>query len=119
MSLSNEQREFTPLIAKLIMWAYQEGYALTFGDAYRDPRVHGQHGTKKAYGSARSNHKRRLAVDLNLFESVDGRWVYQTATESYKPLGDYWTSLDPRCQWGGTGDRNDGNHFSFLYEGQW
>lgn len=121
MSLGSNQRDFTKCIGKLITWAYEQGYALTFGDAYRDARVHGKHGEKQSYSAARSNHKVRLAVDLNLFifDQNTQRWVYCTATETYKPLGEYWKSLDSRAQWGGELDRNDGNHFSFLYEGAW
>ena len=112
MTLGEKQRLFTRLIAKLIKHAYKEGYELSFGDAYRDPRIHGMIGVKKAYGHRNSNHKRRLAVDLNLFK--DG--VYLDASEDHKPLGKYWESLHPDCRWGGR--FNDGNHYSFEYRGQ-
>ena len=50
------------MIALLILHAEMLGYKLTFGDAYRDPRV--------TYGHKDSLHRKRLAVDLNLF--LDG-----------------------------------------------
>lgn len=112
MTLGEKQRKFTALIAKLIEWAYANGYELTFGDAYRDPRVFGEVGYSKGYGRASSNHKVRLAVDLNLFK--DGQ--YQASTEAHRPLGEYWESLDPMCAWGGR--FNDGNHYSFAHEGR-
>jgi hypothetical protein len=32
------------MVADLIQWAYDEGYEITLGDAYRDPRLHGDVG---------------------------------------------------------------------------
>ena len=107
MSLGNKQREFTLAVSKLITWAYDNGYELTFGDAYRDARLHGKVGEKKAYGHAKSSHKKRLAVDFNLF--IEG--AYQTSTAAHAPLGEYWVTLHDDAVWGGT--FKDGNHYSF------
>lgn len=41
MTLGEKQRLFTRMVGLLIEYAYQNGYELTLGDAYRDPRVHG------------------------------------------------------------------------------
>ena len=112
MTLGQRQRLFTQLISKLITFAYDNGYELTFGDAYRDPRVHGDVGSKKSYSSANSLHKQRLAVDFNLFKNG----VYLTATNDHKALGEYWESLHPLCRWGGR--FNDGNHYSLEYGGR-
>lgn len=110
-SLGSKQRRFTWMIAQLIQWAYEQGYELTFGDAYRDPRMHGELGETKegAYGRRKSLHKVRLAIDLNLFK--DG--VYLTATEDHQPLGEYWESMGGT--WGGRFD--DGNHYSLTHWG--
>lgn len=112
MSLGQLQRTFPPLVANLICKAYALGYEVTFGDAFRDPRVHGIVGEKKSYSSAKSVHKERLAIDLNLFR--DG--VYLTSTEDHRELGEYWESLHPLCRWGGR--FNDGNHYSMEYQGR-
>jgi hypothetical protein len=109
MTLGQKQRKFTLMISDLICWAYNHGYELTFGDAYRDRRLHGNIGEKKAYGHKNSNHKQRLAVDFNLFK--DGE--YLTSTESHKPLGEYWESVGGT--WGGR--FNDGNHYSLEHNG--
>lgn len=114
LTLSQKQRLFTKLAAQLIAWANANGYELTLGDAYRDPRVHGDMGSKKSYSSANSSHKERLAIDLNLFKSGD----YLTTTEAHKPLGDYWKSLHPDCRWGGDFKRADGNHYSMTHQGR-
>lgn len=110
MTLGQKQRKFTQMIGMLIMRAYSLGYELTFGDAYRDPRVHGPVGTKKSYSAASSLHKERLAVDFNLFKNG----IYQTSSESYAELGTYWESIGG--VWGGR--FNDGNHFSMEHGGR-
>ena len=110
MSLGDRQRQFTLMLAKLVTYAYEQGYELTLGDAYRDPRVFGEHGTKGGYGSAYSNHKLRLAQDLNLFKN--GVWLANT--DDHQFLGEYWESLGG--SWGGR--FNDGNHYSLEYQGR-
>jgi hypothetical protein len=116
-TLSQKQRRFTRMIAELIIWAYDNGYELTTGDFFRDPRVHGAMGEKKSYSEGKSAHKQRLAADLNLF--IEG--IYQTDSEAYKPLGIKWELLGGA--WGGRfkdskGRPNpDGNHFSLEFNG--
>ena len=111
MTLGKKQRLFTRLVADLLEFAHSRGYEITLGDAYRDPRLHGDIGEKKAYGHRNSCHKIRLAIDLNLFK--DGG--YLTETKDHEPLGIYWESLNPLCRWGGR--FNDGNHYSLEHEG--
>ncbi len=110
MKLGDKQRKFTRMVASLIEWAYIQGYEITLGDAYRDPRVFGDIGEIKGYGRSRSNHKLRLAIDLNLFK--DG--VYLSKTSDHEPLGKYWELLGG--EWGGR--FNDGNHYSLLHRGR-
>lgn len=110
MTLGQKQRKFSLMVAKLIIWAYDNGYEVTMGDAYRDPRVFGVVGVNEGYGRSRSNHKIRLAVDLNLFKNG----VYLTETEDHLPLGEYWESIGG--SWGG--HFNDGNHYSLEYRGK-
>lgn len=105
MSLLNSQIEFTRKVADLILKAYEMGYEVTLGDAYRDPRLHGAMGVKKGYGHANSFHKKRLAIDLNLY--INGE--YQHSTEAHRPLGEWWESIGGT--WGGR--FNDGNHYSW------
>jgi hypothetical protein len=109
MTLGQKQRKFTRMIAELILWSYDKGYEITVGDAYRDPRLHGAMGEQKGYGRSKSNHKQRLAMDLNLFKNG----VYLTNTEDHKPLGEKWESMGG--SWGGR--FNDGNHYSLEHEG--
>lgn len=106
MTLGERQRLFMQLLPKLLTHAYENGYELTLGDGYRDPRVHGAMGVKMGYGHPNSNHKNRLAIDLNLFKNG----VFLQATADHQPLGEFWESLHPLCRWGGR--FNDGNHYS-------
>lgn len=111
MSLRAKQSEFARLVPRLIDRAYELGYEVTLGDAYRDARVHGAFGTKQGYGRARSCHKLRLAIDLNLFK--DGEFL--GTTEAHRPLGEWWEQQHPDARWGGHFD--DGNHYSFEHQG--
>lgn len=111
MSLRSKQSEFAKLVPRLIDKAYELGYEVTLGDAYRDPRVHGTFGNRGGYGRARSVHKLRLAIDLNLFK--DGEFL--RTTEDHRPLGEWWEAQHPDARWGGR--FNDGNHYSFEHGG--
>ena len=107
-TLRQKQSRFVWMVALLIQFARQQGYEMTFGDAYRDPRAFGELGEKKAYGHAKSNHKKRLAIDFNLFK--DGR--YLSSTKAHEPLGEFWESIGG--SWGGRFSNADGNHYELL-----
>lgn len=111
MSLRKKQSEFAKLVGKLILKAYDLGYEVTLGDAYRDPRVHGAMGVRKSYSHPKSAHKIRLAIDLNLFKNGE----FLETTEDHRPLGEWWEKQHPMARWGGRFD--DGNHYSFEQEG--
>lgn len=113
MTLREKQSLFCYLVAKLVVWAYAQGYELTYGEVQRKSA---QAAANAASGSGISNslHLLSLAVDFHLFR--DG--VYLQSTEDYKPLGDYWKSLHELCRWGGDFvSRPDGNHFSVEHNG--
>ena len=99
MSLRKKQSKFVRMVADLIIFAYNNGYELTFGDAWA-----------KSGHRGGSNHYIRLAIDLNLFK--DG--VFLQTTEDHRPLGEYWESIGGA--WGGR--FNDGNHYSLEHEGR-
>jgi hypothetical protein len=105
------QVAFAQLVPRLINQAFSLGFQVTLGDAYRDPRVHGSMGVRKSYSHPRSAHKIRLALDLNLFR--DGQFL--ETTEDHRPLGEWWEKQHPLARWGGRFD--DGNHYSFEWEG--
>jgi len=98
-ALIKKQSEFTRKVALLILFAYEEGYTLTFGDAWA------QSGHRIG-----SLHYDRLAIDLNLFK--DGIWLKET--EDHRELGEFWELLGG--SWGGR--FGDGNHYSLEYRGR-
>ncbi|WP_339064705.1 hypothetical protein [Teredinibacter turnerae] len=113
MSLSKKQREFTRCIGLLIEYAYSKNIELTMGDAYRDPRVHGEFGEKKSYAHKNSVHKLRLAQDFNVW--VNGKYIADGSHPAYGVLGEYWETLSEHARWGGR--FGDANHFSFEHWG--
>ncbi|MEY0150118.1 M15 family metallopeptidase [Providencia rettgeri] len=108
MILSEKQALFTVMIAKLIFWADEHGYRLTFGEAYRTPEQAAAN-AKSGKGIKNSLHTQRLAVDYNLFKN--GVWL--TKSTDHQPLGEYWESIGGT--WGGR--FNDGNHYSLEHNG--
>jgi hypothetical protein len=96
MTPREQQSKFVWCIGKLIVYAYEQGYEITFGDTYPGKFKHSEFG----------KHPQGLAIDLNLFR--DGK--YLTTTEDHAPLGLYYESLDPKASWGGRW--GDGNHYS-------
>jgi hypothetical protein len=103
--LFDAQIRFVQELPFLLVQARMLGYEITIGDAYRDPRAFGDIGEIGPYGHPSSKHKRRLAIDLNLFR--DGKYLIDT--EDYRELGEYWESVGGK--WGGR--FNDGNHFEW------
>lgn len=108
-TLRQVQSEFAALVPRLIDKAIELGYFVTLGDAYRDPRV--------PYGHMFSAHKKRLAIDLNLFKDIDGDGDvdFLETTDAHKELGEWWEQQHPLARWGGR--FRDGNHYSFEWDG--
>ena len=96
MGLRDKQSEFVKKVALLILFIYEQGYEVTFGDAW----AHDGH-------KHNSFHYKRLAIDLNLFK--DG--VYLEETKYHEPFGIFWKSLGGT--WGGDFQNPDGNHYSY------
>jgi len=113
MTLREKQSIFAFHVSYLISKAYELGYEVTLGDAYRDIRLHGEIGVKLGYGHAKSCHKLRLAIDLNLFK--DSRYI--TDDEGHKELGKWWKDVHSLARWGGDFTFKDFNHYSFEHEG--
>lgn len=110
-TLRRAQHDFARLVPRLLDRAFELGYEVTLGDAYRDPRLHGALGVRKSYSHPKSAHKVRLALDLNLFR--DGE--YLETTEDHRELGAWWERQHPLARWGGRFD--DGNHYSLEWDG--
>lgn len=91
MTLREKQSVFLKNVAKLILWAFDNGYELTGGELLRtneQQEIYLKEGKSKTINS---QHLKKLAIDLNLF--IDGKYQYDN--EAYKPLAEYWKSLHP------------------------
>ncbi len=75
MTLSEKQALFTVMIGRLILWADEHGYRLTFGEAFRTSEQASAN-AKTGKGIKNSLHISRLAVDFNLF--INGQYHEDT-----------------------------------------
>lgn len=97
MSLVQEQAAFLLDAGKLVAYATEQGFVVTGGELWRTPeqqQVYVKTGRSK---TMKSNHLRRLAIDLNFFR--DGKLAATKA--ELAPLGKFWESLSPANRWGG------------------
>lgn len=104
-----QQQLFLQMLGLLLQFSASEGYQVTVGECYRPPET-AQLYSEQGRGIKNSLHTLRLACDFNLYS--DGK--YQTSTEAYRPLGEYWESIGG--SWGGR--FGDGGHFSLSYGGR-
>lgn len=111
MTLRQSQSVFAYLVARLILFANENKYEVTFGEALRTPEM-AEIYTKSGAGIKNSLHIKKLAIDLNLFK--DGK--YLPSTEAHRFLGEWWERQHSQCRWGGRW--NDGNHYEFT-EKEW
>ena len=113
MTLREKQSLFAKYFGMLILWAYENGYELTFGEGLRTmsqqllyfegydvTKIGSKLVLKPAPHRSKtlfSKHLDKLAHDINVFK--DGKLL--TKVSDIKPLGDFWKSLDKRNVWGG------------------
>jgi D-alanyl-D-alanine carboxypeptidase len=96
-----EQALFNVHCAYLQIWAFQNGFVLTYGEAARTVEQQRLHFNAGRSMTMNSKHIERLAIDFNVFKN--GKLC---TAEEIKPMGDYWRTLDPANVWGG--DWNSG-----------
>ena len=112
LTLGAQQRRFAFLVGKFLVWIYDNGYAVSFGETYRTPQQ-AQWNADHGLGIANSLHTLRLAIDLNLFQGA----VLLNAVDDYRPLGTQWKTLDADARWGGDFSKPDAYHFSLTWNG--
>ena len=116
LNIRQKQSLFAYLFAKLILHAYELGYEITLGEAWRS-EAEALRLAKTGAGAKKSLHIERMAADINLFRG--GIWL--TRSDDHKALGAYWKSLHPLCRWGGDFKPPappDGNHYSLYHDGR-
>ena len=113
-----KQQLFMRCFSKLLNWGQANGYEFTGGQLKRTQE---EADTNAASGAGISNslHRISLAVDLNIFKA--GEWI--NTLDGYRPLGEFWKTLDPAACWGGDFRNSkglpkpDADHFSISYQG--
>lgn len=116
MTFRQKQSVFAELVGRLLTKAYQMGFEVTLGEAYRPPETAELY-AKQGRGISNSNHCKKLAIDLNVFK--DGRYLRRS--DEIEPLGEWWerqsfthsSGRKVECCWGGRFD--DGGHFSLKH----
>ena len=97
MSIVPQQHAFLKDVAKLIYFADQQGIMLSAGEMYRTKEQQALYVENGRSKTMNSNHRNRLAVDLNFF--IYGVLTYDKA--ELQVLGDYWEALHKNNRWGG------------------
>ena len=96
-ALVKKQALFAYNVALLIEHIYKCNHKVTFAEAYRTPEQAKIYAEQKK-GIKNSLHCKRLAIDLNLFDSNNH---YLQDKVDYEPFGRYWKNLHPKNRWGG------------------
>lgn len=118
MRLSDKQHLFAKTITKLEVWLERRGIKYVRGEAFRSPEE-AKRLASIGRGIVNSNHCKKLAQDLILFDETGNPWNPDT----YKAAADYWLTLHPWCRAGyyfkgnGRGPGRDSPHFSFIHNG--
>jgi hypothetical protein len=133
MQLSQAQEEFSLCLAKFVLWIYEQGWRVRWGEVWRTEEQAAIYATKDpsllaqierllglskqlrpGAGIKSSVHRKKLAADLYLV--IEGDSVTWNG-DDYKPLGDKWKSMHSLARWGGDFARRDAFHFSFEWNG--
>ena len=112
VTLSEKRRKFAVLFRHLLQFIEDRGYECEIEEVKRT-QAQATANAASGAGIANSLHLLGLAVDLSLFIHDD----FTSALEDYRPLGEFWKSLDPLCCWGGDFSKPDADHFSLSHNG--
>jgi hypothetical protein len=105
--LLEKQFRFSVMQAKLVLHAVAIGLQVTMDEMYRPPETCELY-AKKGIGIKNSNHQRRIAMDINLFEAGE----FLTEPDRYLDLHVMWSSFG-----GADPIEGDARHFSLEHDG--
>ena len=106
-TLAEKQQAFALDVMRLLMYIQAQGYACTFGETVRSVEQAAMY-AQQGIGIKNSLHCKRLAIDINLFDSSGN---YLRDSREHGLFGAYWKSLHAKNRWGGDFQRRDGNHY--------
>ncbi len=101
MTLGQRQEEFSLMLGKLIVWAYEQGYRIRMGEVFNAAGTgHKVH----------SNHYIKLAADLLVYKPG----ATEQDMEAHRRMHDAWDALGgaPRIA-------KDLNHYALEWKGSW
>lgn len=111
--LGDRQKTFTENVGRLILYAINRKFKLSFGEVARPiemQKIYFESGRSKTMDS---RHLQKLAVDFAIFENDKMLFApgiseqqYIVDLEKARILGSYWESLHPDNIWGGDWNRN-------------
>jgi peptidoglycan L-alanyl-D-glutamate endopeptidase CwlK len=101
MTIISLQSTFCADVARLIQYAQGLGWAVTFGEAWRPPEMQKFYFDNGKSKTMRNSHGDRLAVDLNFFKNVNGKFELTYNKKDLQLFGDFWEQLDTKNVWGG------------------
>ena len=144
MTLGDKQRLFAKLFAELVLWVYDQGYEVTYGEFYRSDEqavinVLGPVGRQDLCSLLERNsatnlrfHDLSVAISNNtgsgILKTLHGLKIaadinlflggrYLSDSDAYQFAGNKWKAMHPENRWGGDFSTPDGNHFSIEHEG--
>jgi len=107
MKLLDAQKIFSLNVAKLINHIYETNHFCTLGEIF-STSDQAQIYANQGLGILDSQHCKRLAIDLNLFDS-EGNYI--TNPEQYQPYALFWQSLHYKNRAGYFFPLKDAVHF--------
>jgi hypothetical protein len=113
VTLGEKRREFSYMLAQLIVWCVEQGYEVQIEDVHRSQAQANANAASGA-GIAHSLHLDGLAGDLSIFKGG----VLLRSVDEYRPIGERWKGMHPENCWGGDfHTRPDADHFSRSHNG--
>ena len=98
MTLREAQSAFAKQFAEFVVWLYEQGYEVTFGEAQRTDEMAELYLKQgKSKSGKNSLHCKKLAFDIFIFK--DGKLLEDKA--SLSDIGAKWESMDAMNSWGG------------------
>jgi len=116
MTLSDKQFKFVKDVNILLSFIINNGYKVTFGEAYRILYTQKYYLDQGLAKTMNSKHLDKLAIDLNIFKNIGDEYKYTVYKKDIQFIGDFWESLDKKNSWGGNWIKfTDTMHFERGY----
>lgn len=114
MTLGEKRREFSYMLAQLIVWCVEQGGYQVETEEVKRSAAQAAANAASGAGIANSLHLLGLAGDLSIFK--DGALLQ--SVDDYRPIGEHWKAMHPENCWGGDfHTRPDADHFSRSHNG--